>query len=201
MKTFEQLYNKIMTDLENNLPKYLTYHNHSHTKHVIAKTILIAEKEKVSEHDLFLLKMAALFHDTGYLIGSENHEDASCRIARRELADSGFESNDIEQICGLIMATKIPQRPKNQLEEILADADLDYLGTDAFYSIGEKLYSELRNLGIIANRNEWYRLQIGFLSKHQYHTDFSKKYREPVKQMHLKEILNKLDSNSSGIEH
>ena len=30
------------------------------------------------------------------------------------------------------MATKIPQKPQNHYEEVLSDADLDYLGRDDF---------------------------------------------------------------------
>ena len=54
-----------------------------------------------------------------------------------------------EQICGMIMATKIPQSPKNYLEQILCDADLDYLGRDDFYDIGGTLFKELKTYNVL----------------------------------------------------
>lgn len=197
MKTFDQLYDKIISDLENNLPAYLTYHDYNHTKLVLQKVIFIGEMEKVSDPELFLLKVAALYHDTGYKSGNENHEAESCRIVEKELPQLGFQKAEIDQICGMIMATKLPQQPKTHLEKILADADLEYLGTDNYEVISKKLYTELRNLGKIAGSSEWDKLQLSFLKNHHYHTAYAKKILEPVKQEHLKEIISKLDSQSS----
>ena len=49
----------------------------------------------------------------------------TCIVA---IINAWSKKKDIEIICGIIMATKIPQRPKNYLEEIICDADLNYLG-------------------------------------------------------------------------
>ena len=49
-------------------------------------------------------------------------------MAKEELPKFGLSEKDIELICGMIMATKIPQNPKTKLEKIIADADLEYLG-------------------------------------------------------------------------
>ena len=38
----------------------------------------------------------------------------------------------------LILATKVPQKPKNKLEKIICDADLDYLGREDFDNISDK---------------------------------------------------------------
>lgn len=54
------------------------------------------------------------------------HEFEGCLIARTALPGFGYTGEDI-MICGMIMATKIPQSPTNILEEIICDADLDYL--------------------------------------------------------------------------
>ena len=37
----------------------------------------------------------------------------------------------------------MPQTPKNHLEEIMCDSDLDYLGRQDFYPIAETLRQEL----------------------------------------------------------
>jgi len=44
----------------------------------------------------------------------------------------------------MIMATKIPQSPKNLLEQIICDADLDYLGRERYEENSLLLLQELR---------------------------------------------------------
>ena len=63
----------------------------------------------------------------------------------------------------MIMATKIPQSPRNGLEEIICDADLDYLGRDDFYEIGATLFEELKAYNVLQNEREWNRIQVKFL--------------------------------------
>lgn len=191
MKLIDQIYNKIISDLEKNLPAYLTYHDFNHTKLVLEKAILIGRMENISEDELLLLKIAAIYHDTGYKISHENHEAESCKIVKNELPELGFSKSEIEQICGMIMATKIPQRPNSLLEEILADADLEYLGTDDFESISQKLYLELKHFRPELTLQQWYNIQISFFTKHHYHTEYCRKNRESFKLKNLARIQDK----------
>jgi len=190
MNRFNELYEKIISDLKKNLPEYLTYHDYNHTKLVLEKAILIGEKEQISDDELFLLKTAAIFHDTGYKVSNENHETESCKIATSELPEYGFTKTEIDQICGMIMATAIPQQPNSHLEKILADADLEYLGTNEYEKISKKLYTEMKHFRPELTQMKWYEIQIAFISKHHYHTDFCKEKREPYKLKNL-EIIKK----------
>ncbi|MBV5314530.1 MAG: HD domain-containing protein [Prolixibacteraceae bacterium] len=191
MNLFEQLYEKTISRLGKDLPAYLTYHDANHTRYVLEKTILIAEKEKVSDHELFLLKVAALYHDTGYLKSSENHETESCRIATQDLAELGFVETEIDQICNMIMATKIPQQPKSNIEGILADADLEYLGTSEFDVISDKLLTELKHFRPELTTNQWLSMQIDFISKHKYHTEYCQTHYKSTKLKNLEKIQEK----------
>lgn len=191
MNLFDQLYKKIINDLELNLPRHLAYHDPNHTRRVLEKAILIAENENVSDEELYLLKIAALYHDTGYKVSNKNHERESCRIAERELAELGFKQDEIDQICGMILATQIPQQPKTHLEGILADADLEYLGTDELEVISTKLFIETKHFQPNLTPDQWDHIQINFISKHQYHTDFCRKNREPDKLINLERIKRK----------
>jgi uncharacterized protein len=89
------------------------------------------------------------------------------------------------------MATKIPQTPQTTLEKILCDADLDYLGRDDFYSIGNKLFEEMKTRGFVESEREWNLIQKTFLESHRYHTGYSRSNREAKKQQHLQEIIAK----------
>ena len=53
------------------------------------------------------------------------------------------------------MATKMPQRPKNLLQQIICDADLDYLGRNDFFILSEKLHKEFIEYKIACNDEEW----------------------------------------------
>ena len=130
MKTeFNTIFQEVVNYLDDNLPKFLTYHSTEHTLHVLEKAIYIANKEKVKDKDLELIKVAALYHDIGFTETHIDHEKKTCEIAEKQLKSYGYSNQDIKAICGMIMATKIPQNPQNLLEKIIADADLEYLAT------------------------------------------------------------------------
>lgn len=188
----QTVHNTIIRKLKDELPLHLSYHSVSHVQDVIAAAIEIAQQEGVTGDDLILLRTAALFHDTGFLFGSKDHEERSCAIAQEHLPEHGYDQAQIDVIKGMIMATKIPQRPQNHLEQILADADLDYLGRDDFFTIGDKLYDELSMFGIINNERDWNLLQERFLESHSYHTRTAIRTRNAKKQENLNIIKSKL---------
>jgi adenylate cyclase len=177
--------NFIRYKLKRNLPPQLTYHGFHHTEDVLNAVLQIATAENINEDDMQLLRIAALFHDSGFTELYKDHEEKGCTIAREYLQYFGFAQKDIDCICGMIMATKIPQQPQTKLEAILCDADLDYLGRDDFYSIGKTLFEEFITYDIIKNEAQWNEAQIHFLESHHYFTDHSKKEREPQKEKYL----------------
>jgi HD superfamily phosphodiesterase len=178
----------ILNVLKTGLSPRLTYHSIHHTIRVLSVCEQYITRLRVSPTDAYLIRTAALLHDTGFLCTYDNHEEASVNFAREILPGWNYSSAEIEKIAGMIMATKIPQVPSNLLEQILSDADLDYLGTDLFNSIGKQLFDELISFGRIADEKEWNHLQIRFIQNHQYHTRFAKKHREPIKFAHLKRL-------------
>lgn len=178
----------ILNKLAKDLPPHLTYHGHHHTIDVLEAAKRIAIAENVSEADLNLLLVAAAYHDCGFLFGHQNHEERGCEVARDILPKFGFEKSSIEQICRMIMATKVPQQPLDDLSKILCDADLDYLGRDDFEPIGSTLFSELKELGILHEVEVWNRIQLKFLEQHSYHTDYGKSHRQSKKKQHLEKI-------------
>lgn len=161
----------IIAKLEKELPGYLTYHNVGHTNNVVKHTLEIADLEGVGGEDLDLLSTAALFHDAGFIKKYIGHEEVSCEIAKQFLPQFDYSDSQIERICGLIMATKIPQTPHDRLAEILCDADLYYLGTDDYGNMAEKLYPEFLKEGIAKDKMEWQRQQVAFLESHSFFTE------------------------------
>lgn len=185
---YERLYADMMLKLKEGLSPNLYYHGVHHTIDVLAALTHISKNENIGGEQLVLLKTAALLHDSGFTETYINHEEAGCRITRQMLPDYGYSAQDIEIICGMIMATKIPQTPDNKLEEIICDADLDYLGRDDFYPISHSLFKELVFRGVLTDENEWNKIQIKFLSHHQYFTATCQNQREANKQQRIEEI-------------
>ena len=182
----------ILGKLKNELPKHLSYHSVEHVMDVFNSCKIIAEGEGVKGEDLKLLLTAALFHDSGFLKGPKEHEKASCIIAKKHLPTFDYTPEQIKKICGMIMATKVPQQPQNHLEQIICDADLDYLGRDDFFIIGNKLFAELSVYGILNTEEEWNKLQVRFLEAHNFFTKTAIKTRKKRKDKHLKLVKSKL---------
>ena len=175
----------ILSRLENELDPRLGYHNLSHTLDVVKQAEVIAKKEKVNDkHELLLLKTAAVFHDSGFLLVYKNHEEKSCEIAAEALKNI-FGEEDIKKVNGMIMATKIPQSPHTLLEQIICDADLDYLGRNDFEPISRSLYKEFLTFKIIPEDIIWDHIQIKFFESHHYFTGTSISKRNEKKLKHL----------------
>ncbi|MBA9077131.1 MULTISPECIES: HD domain-containing protein [Rufibacter] len=192
--SLEPLYEHIVAKLREGLSKDLTYHSLHHTLDVFEQVSLIALKEGVTApQELLLLQVAALYHDAGFLYTYQQHEERSCTLAKEELPGFGFTPEEITIICRLIMATQVPQAPQNKLQEIICDADLDYLGRDDFFPIGQTLFQEFTCYGVVQNEEQWNQLQVRFLESHTFFTSFSKNSRETQKQQHLALIKAKLN--------
>jgi uncharacterized protein len=189
MTFYQEIHDKVFGILKTQVPSFLTYHSYKHTAYVLEKAQFISGHENVGEHDLFLIKIASLFHDIGFIKQYKDHEEAGCVIAREFLRDYLFDTVDIQKICGMIMATKIPQRPKTLNERIVTDADLEYLGTDLFYTVSQFLFKELHYINPTLNIATFNKMQVKFISAHSFHTDFCKKHREGKKQQNLQELI------------
>lgn len=194
-KDFLAATNYILTKLKNELPKTLFYHGVHHTNDVHDTALSLAKQEAVNDSDIELLEIATLFHDSGYTVQAHGHEQIGCGIAKDALPKFGYTEAEIEKICGMIMATKIPQSPKTKLEEIICDADLDYLGRDDFETVSESLYKELNHNKPIS-REQWLKLEIEFLEGHTYFTTTSRKLRNEKKAYYLKLLKDSLSNKT-----
>lgn len=178
----------ILDKLEKELPEYLHYHNVKHTIDVVTEVELIGWAEGVSDEEILLLKTAALFHDAGHTMGYDNHEENGALFTREFLPSYGYTREQIDIICDLIVATKIPPKPLNLLEKIMCDSDLDYLGRIDFIPVSNTLFEELKHQNKITSLNDWNKLQIKFISGHQYFTQTARNLREVNKQKQIERI-------------
>jgi uncharacterized membrane-anchored protein YitT (DUF2179 family)/predicted metal-dependent HD superfamily phosphohydrolase len=195
---FDQAHSFLIEKLEQELSPDLTYHNAYHTRSVVQATQQLCEHEKLDEHHTKILITAALFHDAGFLRSYHDHEEMSCEVAKEFLPQYGYGEKEIHQICRLIMATKLPQRPTNVFESIICDADLHYLGTDNYFLIAENLFQEYKKLDIVKNRADWKKKQIQFFNSHRYFTRSAKEKYEKKKQENFR-LLKREDESLETI--
>lgn len=181
----------IINLLESDLSKGFLYHDLAHTLDVFKSAIRLGELAGLEKNDLVLLKTAALYHDVGLIYSTEGHEKKGVEVIKEVLPDFGYGSKDIEIISGLILATQIPQNPKSELEELLCDADLDYLGRDDFFILAAKLQLEWRRLKVKdISFDEWLLFEKGFLAQHKYFTKQARALRDEGKKDNLNQIKN-----------
>lgn len=174
--------------------KDLAYHSFDHTHEVVSHVELIADNYSLNELDHTAVIVAAWFHDTGYSTGQRKvHEEESQRIASEFLSKHDAPPELIEKVKGCILATRMPQSPTSLIEQIICDADLFHLGTDDFAEKNKLLRQEINNVSPQkVDKKEWRKLNMEFLERHRYFTDYARELLEPQKKRHLNELQAKL---------
>ncbi len=181
-----EIYFYVKGELENSEElKQFFYHGWLHTKSFYDAVCYLAPLECVNIDDAEKLKIAALYHDRGYKTGKEDHEYQSVIIARLELPSFGISEPKIDEICRLIMSTVPSHRPFGILEEIMHDADYEYIGRDYYMFVSELLRKEL---GI--EYSVWKVEQIKFLSKHKFLTSSARLIFDVQKNINYMRLLN-----------
>jgi len=185
--------------LENELAPELFYHSLGHTRdHVLSAVIRLATMMNISQEERKLLEVAASYHDIGFLIQREEHEQIGSDMVRQILPRFDFTPAQIQQIVGIIMATRVPQSPHNLLQKIMADADLDILGREGdFWSRNQDLRSELAAYGELLTDTEWYARQLHFLQSHHYFTTAAQAWRHAGKEKHIAQLKQRLEESKA----
>lgn len=166
----------------------LCYHNIEHTKRVVRNVEVIGKYESVTEEEMFILKATAWFHDLGYVNAYDGHEDESKKIALAFLNKEGVDAELIKTILSGIDATRVPQEPKNNLEKIIADADLFDLGTDTYFELSKKLFTEWNECGKPGEENRMWQLSLDFLKGHHYFTSYAMHFLAPKKVENIENL-------------
>ena len=181
----------------------LVYHNIKHTEMVVEAARQIGQHYQLNDVDFFTVVVAAWFHDIGYLNGEPaGHEERGAKMAQSYLEGTGVEHAVIEAVCRCIIATKLPQRAVGLTEQIVCDADLYHLGTDAFGDRNKLMRKEAEALqDKKISKDEWRRTTIRFLEGHQYYTDYCRLLLNEQQQENLNKLKEKdPDAGSNTLE-
>lgn len=185
--------------LERELSPHLHYHGIAHTRdEVVPAAEILAGMEGIHGRPLCLLLTAAWFHDLGYVEQALYHELISARIAGEVLPDYGYTEAQVETVRWAILATALPQSPRNLLEQILVDADLDVLGSRNFMQRNIDFRRELALLGKEFTDEQWYTNQIKFVEGHTYFTASARSLRDGQKLLNIADLKNALKERING---
>jgi len=155
------------------LDPWAHYHDFRHTEETVEAAREIGTASGLSDRDMEVLLVAAWFHDTGYTELAEGHEGRSVVIANDFLGRMGYPPENLKKVAGCIMATRVPQDPKNPLEEVICDADMLFLGREEFFRKNDLLKEEIEEReGKTVPAAEWLQRSIDFLTHHVYHTAY-----------------------------
>lgn len=181
-----------------------TYHNWVHTAQVRDEVLLLARNAGVSNGDLELFNLAALFHDSGFSELYNGHEDASMRIAREFLTGQNYPADRIDAIVRLIEVTKIDVKPQNKLEAIMKDADTSSIGKSHFQIYTNNLRKELNTVqNAVLSKKDWAKTNLRFLDDHEYFSTAGKERYADKKAENRRLILEELtqiEARSNDLE-
>ena len=173
----------------------LLYHNLEHTQKVVQRCNEISAAYVINGTDVFILTVAAWFHDTGHLFGvPHNHEERSVDIMKDFLAKKVQDAAITDAVAGCIMATKMPYHPVTLVEKIICDADTYHLGTKDFIDTDSRLKKELQ-LRINTPDENWDSNTLTMLIKHKYFTSYCRELLEKGKHENIAVVIKRIQDN------
>ncbi len=192
IKKAESYVNILLMPLENHY-----FHQFDHALEVKKRSIELAEKEWLEKWQIEILAIAWLFHDTGFIIQYDKNEYIWAKIAKNYLKTIFYPEDRIEIVERLILATDPTYRePKDIMEEIIKDADLDNLWRDDFWKRWNDLKKEIELIKSIKLKDpEWKHASLEFIENHRYFTKSQKEERWEKKLENVRklaEIVNKI---------
>ena len=182
----------------------LVYHNISHSVEVVDTVKEFIKEIKLTPQEQEELIIGAWFHDVGYLYTYDGHESKSIEICNTFLRKNSYPEEGIKRVTNLILATRMPQKPTNRIEEILCDADLSHAGKKGFYSRSLLLKEEWElSQNIKISEYDWLKKSINFLVSLNFFTPAAReKYtKQKIKNLEkLKSRLSEMDPVSKDIQ-
>lgn len=170
------------------------YHNFSHTLRVVKYAEALSKGENLDETDTFKVKIAAYFHDVGYVISPKNHEEISVGICSEFLRGINQDQKFIDDVAAIILASHLDLKPTTVLEKIMKDADCGHITHKDFLDYTDLLRreQEIQNENSI-DHDTWLTGTLNFFNRHQFHTVYAKKNWQESKDKSIFKILKEID--------
>jgi len=175
--------------LEEKLPADILFHDLAHTQYVVEGVEEIGRKSGLNEDDLNRAKLCAWFHDVGFAVDPQNHEEEGIKIMTEFLSSKGVEENILIHVKNCILATQMPQQPKDLVSKVMCDADLRHLTENDYFERIELLRKEWINLtGENFGKTKFYKYSVKFFKNHNYHTEYAQKEYQSKKDKNFQQL-------------
>lgn len=203
-KSMEKEIEQIVTDLfREKYPESLSYHSIDHTIFVVRHVEKIGKESGLNDHEMAIAKVAAWFHDVGYLYSTNDHETESKKQANSILTAKGVVEEDVEEVLACIEATRVPQTPVSNMARVICDADMYHLSVPDYYDHIDRLRLERKSIeNRKINKQEFDIDSVTFFNKHQYHTDYGKTVLNIAKEKNyimIQENIKKRDDKKNNV--
>ena len=191
---FIHMRKNILNILKASLPDEVAYHDLSHTLNVEKSVTRYAKLEGLNENEIIILQTAALYHDAGFILTNKDNEEFAANLASIHLPKFGYKEDLISEIISIIHSTNHNKPKKTLLQKIMSDADHDYFGSADYYSVANRLRTEMANYGLEMTDKEWIEYQLNYLEgKHRFYTETAKNIRLHGKILRIQELKNELN--------
>lgn len=179
--------------LENHLPEEYLYHSLAHTRRVLRDAMKIGKAEGLGREEMDLLKIAALFHDVGYIHSGKEHERRSAAYAEEFMKRHDVEEEQAGIVKKAILSTRVPQDPDNRISKVLCDADMAHLASKDYFNLSDLMKKELEITGEdIFSEKEFHERSLEFFRRHHYHTHYGRTALQKGKERNEQLIRKKL---------
>lgn len=185
----------VINTFEINYNPGFTFHNQYHTRRVVTRAKEITGYYLLSDLDSFVVESAAWFHDVGYLSGKPSgHEQRGADMAAQFLENKFVPNDIIAGIRNCILATALPQKPKDLLQQIICDADLYHFGTEEFFGQDKLMCGEVElKTGKKIEKKHWLMDTIQLMKSHQFHTKYCRQLLSKRKELNLNKLIATLE--------
>ena len=175
------------------LPANILFHDYSHAIMVKKYAEMIGNQSGLNDDEMNLLRICALFHDTGYINSYKDHQKESIGIASGFLADHGIDQPTIDHVVEIIGSAGHPQHPKDKIAEALCDAEMMYITADNCLEQFDLIFDEMALAEKKTHRRQTFEKEhLEQFTQHKYFTEYGKATLQPLKEAAMTRISERL---------
>ncbi len=180
------------------MPGRMLFHDLEHTLTVARSAKEIGRGSGLRGKDLLLVELAALFHDTGYAVIHEGHEEESAKLGAAWMHARGAGPGEIKAVSSLILATRSGHVARGLPQRVLRDSDSAKAGQADFLEKGERLRAELTaSSGRKIAAAAWSLENLAYLEKHRFLTPYARQRFGKQKEINLA-LLRRIIADRAG---
>ncbi len=166
------------------------YHNLAHTVEVVQTCEEIGQAVNLGQEELETLIVAAWWHDVGYQLSKNEHEEASKKMALDYLSSHDYPKEKIQTVLSLIDCTKLScDQHSTPAQQIIHDADKISMGKKSFIRQGENLRKEWTlHYGKKYSEKQWLKEQAKYLKNNNFLSNYAQQAYGKRRTKNIKKI-------------